>query len=340
MYDVIVALDWSKSNMAIARLDKEEERPRVIEREADIEYLKKYLRSIKGSKSITIEETRETHKLFLELVDYVDEVIIVDPYRNKLLLDGPKNDKRDAVNLALLTRNRGLLREVHHSMSANYEIRRIVSGYIDIVESSVRAQNQMKSIKTYNIRKEVEEFLMNKKKEEIEFYERKRKEYEKRFKEIKKNKKEIRLLEEVEGIGLKGAIKIIGMVIDGRRFKNEGQYLSYCGLIKYRRESGGMDYGEKITRYNRILKSVYKTAALAAIEGEGVMREYYEYLTKEKRMYEHNARNAIARLIAKITLKILKTGERYKARYIREKIEERRKELLAENSKASGGEAQ
>ncbi len=84
MYDVIIALDWSKSNMAIAKLEKGEDEPKAFQREADIEYLKKYLRSIKGSKSITIEETGVAHRLFLELRDYVDEVIIVDPYRNKM----------------------------------------------------------------------------------------------------------------------------------------------------------------------------------------------------------------------------------------------------------------
>ncbi len=241
-------------------------------------------------------------------------------------LAGPKDDIKDAKRLALLTRNRKLLREVHHSLSENYEIRRMIKGYVDIIEKSVKAQNQMESIKEN--RGEREEFLIKKKEEEIKFYEGLRKEYEKRFKEIRGRNKEIKKLEEVEGIGLKGAVKIVGIVLEAERFRSYRRYLAYCGLVKYRKQSGGRDYGERITRYNRILKSVYKTAALSAINGEGVMREYYEFLVKEKGIYRYNARNTIARMIAKITLNIMKSGRRFNKERIREKIE-RERELLA-----------
>jgi transposase len=322
MYDVIVALDWAKSNMAVARLDKEKEYPKVFQRFADIEFLKKYLKSIKRTKSITIEESTSTHWLFLELVDYVDEVIIVDPYRNKMMTDGPKNDLKDAINLALLTRNRKLLREVHHSLSANYEIRKLVSGYEDVVKASVRAQNHLEAMKIYSEGKKQEEpFVMEKKIKEIEFFDSIRDEYKKRFQEISKTHKEVKMLTEVEGIGIKGAVKIVGTVLEANRFQNNGKYLAYCGLVKYRKQSGKRDYGEKITRYSRILKSVYKVAALSAISNNNVFKEYYDFLVEKKGLYDYNARNTIARMIAKITLTMLKSKTRYNSEIIKQKIE-------------------
>ncbi|MHB8906005.1 MAG: hypothetical protein ACYC4T_08775 [Melioribacteraceae bacterium] len=60
------------------------------------------------------------------------------------------------------------------------------------------------------------------------------------------------------------------------------------------------------------MKSVYKTAALAAIRGNNPIREYYEYLINEKKISEQNAKQSAARYIAKITYGIMKSGEKYK----------------------------
>lgn len=55
---------------------------------------------------------------------------------------------------------------------------------------------------------------------------------------------------------------------------------------------------------------MYKTAAMAAISGNNPVREYYDYLL-EKGTAEHNARNAVARYIAKVSYGMLKSGEKY-----------------------------
>jgi transposase len=322
MYDVILALDWSKSNMAIARLDKESDKPKAFQRASDIEFLKKYLLGIKKSKSITIEESGSAHYLFLELVDFVDEVIVVDPFRNKLLLDGPKNDIKDAEKLALLTRNKTLMRQVYHSFSENYEIRKLVSAYEDVVKGSVRAQNQLESIKISNASKlkPADEFVMAQKKLEISFFKDARKIYEDKFNELHKQHPDIKRLAKIDGIGIKSAVKIIGVVLEANRFPNHRKFLAYCGLVKYRKQSGNRDYGERITRFSRVLKSVFKMAALTAISNETAYKNYYEYLINTKKVYTHNARNCIARLIAKTTLTILKKGVKYNPALIQKKI--------------------
>jgi hypothetical protein len=59
-----------------------------------------------------------------------------------------------------------------------------------------------------------------------------------------------------------------------------------------------------------MLKSVYKTAALAVLKGNNPMRQYYEYLLAHG-VAEHNARHAVARHIARISYGMLKNGTRY-----------------------------
>ena len=67
------------------------------------------------------------------------------------------------------------------------------------------------------------------------------------------------------------------------RFINNGHFLSYAGLIKLDRISGGRSYGKKTPRFCRQLKSVYKSGVLAAIGGNNPINDYYEYLINEKK---------------------------------------------------------
>ena len=97
-YDHYISLDWSERNMAIARMSKKETEPKVIDMPSDLKELKLYLTNLKGKKILTIEETTTSQWLFVELYDYADKIFICDPYRNRLLSDGPKTDKIDAKN--------------------------------------------------------------------------------------------------------------------------------------------------------------------------------------------------------------------------------------------------
>lgn len=100
------------------------------------------------------------------------------------------------------------------------------------------------------------------------------------------------------------------MVVDARRFPHAGKYLSYCGLVKHEKFSGGRSYGRRKPRYSRVLKSVYKTAALAALRGVNPIRDYYDHLVS-RGVAERNAQNAVARHIARISNGMLKSGTHY-----------------------------
>jgi hypothetical protein len=314
-YNHYIALDWSITVMAIARLREGWNQPKVIERPSDLSELKVMLMQLKGKKVLTFEETTGAHWLYVELCDFVDRIIICDPYRNRLLLDGPKTDKIDAGKLCYLL-YAGLLKEVYHTISALYDLRRLVSAYDDVVKAGVRLLNQKSSLNRLLGTDALESestttcFITNHLNQGIEWYLKTKAAYEKQFHTLCCHNKQLGHLISIPGVGEIGAVKILATVIDAHRFPRIGHYLSYCGLVKLHKISGSREYGKRKSRYSRLLKSVYKIAAIAAIGGNNPIREYYDSLIN-KGVAAHNARNAVARYIARISYGILKSGEKY-----------------------------
>ena len=310
-YDHYIAIDWSIKVMAIAHMKRRSKTPRVHERPSDIKEVQGYLTLLKGRKILALEETTTAQWLYLELVDFVDRIIICDPYRNRLLLDGPKTDKLDAGKLCMLLRA-GLLKEVFHSVNTLYELRSLVSSYEDLVQAGVRVLNQQKALELGHFTNgKNAPFILDHMKQSIEMYQTSKKEYEEKFEEISKKHILIKHQMEIPGVGVIGAVKIVATVVDANRFPHSGKYLSYCGLVYNEKLSGGRSYGRRRPRYSRRLKSVYKLAAMSCLSGNSnPMRRYYDCLIV-RGLAEHNARNAVARYIAKVSYGMLKNGQRF-----------------------------
>ena len=326
IYKHYIAIDWSMNQVYLARMDAKSNEPTTKFFPPDVKMIKEYLKELKGKKILTMEETTGSHWLYVELLESVDKILICDPYRNSLLSEGPKNDKIDAKKLCLLLRS-GMLKEVFHSSSEDYKIRKLASAYIALVKSGVRIKNQHSALyrgeglkyKRDKIKKEdrLLSFIEGQQKRSINFYEEEKKKYEKLFKEIRRKNEIIKMLSQVSGIKETSAIKIYSVVIDAGRFESKYRYWGICGLVKHKRESGGKNYGKKSPRYSRILKTVYRTATLSAISGNNDIREYYESLLK-KGYSISEAKNQIARYIAKVTYAIMKNREPYRAYQYRE----------------------
>lgn len=321
-YEYYIAIDWSTTVMSIARMRNNSIEP-VINRDlpAKVKVIKEYVKKLPGKKIMTIEETTGAQWLYVELKDYVDKIIICDPYRNSLLKEGPKNDAKDAAELCRLLRA-GLLKEVYHSNDQNYKIRKLFSAYNDLVKAGVRAKNQLSAIyRAYGLNHKKDKieikddpylkFIIEDKLKAIRLYEEEKSSYEDNFRQLAKKNKTIRDLKAVRGIGLINAVKIFSVVIDAGRFKNKYKYWSYCGLAKYKMESGGRYYGKKDTNYSRMLKEAYKTAVLAALRGKNDISEYYQSMLKEGTT-EKLAINRICRYIAKVTYAMMKNRTEYK----------------------------
>lgn len=309
-FDHYLSVDWSQLTMAIAHMRRRDKEPVVFERASELMVLKGYLRTLRGTTVLTLEETTTAHWLYLELRDEVDRIVICNPYTNRLLSAGPKTDKIDAAKLCLLLRA-GLLNEVFHSDDGLYELRLLVSAYTDLVQAGVRALNQRSALfRGHGESATHASFILAHLDKSVELYRHAKEQYEAKFEDFCHHNKQLKLILPVSGIGTIGAVTILATVVEARRFPRTGKYLSYCGLVKLEKSSGGRSYGRRKPQYSRSLKAVYKIAALAAIRGHNPIREYYDELLR-RGIAEHHARHQIARYIATVTYGVLKTGTLY-----------------------------
>ncbi len=318
MFDYYIAVDWAKANMAVA-YGRNCTEVNTWEGPSDIKGLKLFLKKLEGKKALTVEECNWSQWLYVELKPLVDEMIVCDPYRNKLLCDGAKNDRIDAIKLLQLLKA-GLLKPVFHSSSELIRLRRLASAYQDLVKAGARAKcerdslyrAQGKNIKTDQIDGKYETFVIEALNKRIELHDEQRAKFRYQFDRICHKHPLVRLVHSVPGIGFSGAVTAAAIIVDPHRFKTKGQFLSYCGLIIHKKESGGKLYGYRRARCNKQLKAVFKTATASMFLHGGPFWDYYQKLLN-KGLAPHNARNAVARKIAIITLGVLKSGKKFDA---------------------------
>jgi transposase len=320
MYDHFIAVDWAQKNMAIARATRSNEKILAIDVPANLSELKLYLKKLRGRKILVFEETTTSQWLYAELLSFVEDIVVCDPYRNRLLSEGPKTDKIDAIKLVQLLKA-GLVKPVFHTADEFIYLRKVVSGYEDLVISGVRLKNQrsalFRAVGKEKCEKELahpaERFVLSGLDVSIGQYEIEKKRYEEEFSSASRKYQSISNLRSLPGIGEIGATKIAAIVIDPRRFATKAHFLSYCGLVRLDRISGGRSYGSKKPRYCRKLKAVFKIAAMSAIgeRSSGPLKEYYEFLIKEKNYAAHNARHAVSRRIAVLAYGIMKSGKKF-----------------------------
>ena len=146
---------------------------------------------------------------------------------------------------------------------------------------------------------------------QIEAYEKEKECYENEFKRLARKNHAIKHQKSLPGIGTINAVKIVARVVTPYRFADKGHYLSYTGLIKLEKTSGGRSYGKRSPRYSRQLKSVYKSGVLAAIAGTNPINDYYQHLIQENGYPEHNARQKACRRLAILSLGVFKSGKKY-----------------------------
>lgn len=135
-------VDCKMTELAVERNGKIVMRDRVP---TDIRSLNRFLGAISGSKVMAIEEGPMAGWLYRNLKSRVDEFIICDPRRNKLIsCDGDKDDAIDAGNLAALLRG-GYLRKVYHTDDEDrLALKEIVALYHDRVRECVRQINKLR----------------------------------------------------------------------------------------------------------------------------------------------------------------------------------------------------
>lgn len=293
--------------------------------------LREYVRSVSGKKKLTFEECELSSWLYEMFKNEDCELLVCNPVENKSYKKA-KTDKLDARQLADLLRG-NFLKPVYHNGSDREKFRDLMSGYQQLVDDAVKIKNRYKSLfrkdgtrtsgsKLYNdedlleglSRKDLQ-FVGKQMYRLLEEMERCRKEYVCEIKKYSKKFKEIKVLKTLVGIADIQAAKIIAQVIEPRRFKNKHKYFSYCGLVRHRQISGDKSYGDKKIWGNRTLKCVYKMAANSALKGNNVFREYYDHLRRNGSNHK-NARNAVSRKIAAISLQLWKNNVKFNPKMV------------------------
>ena len=141
-YYIGADVDSKMTELAIEKNEKVTRRYRVP---TSIPALREVLVSIPGRKFMTFEGGPMAGWLYRNLKDNVDQLIVCEPRRNKLIASyGDKDDSIDAGKLAGLLRG-GYLRQVHQSDDFDKIIlKQWVSLYNDKVREAVRQINKIR----------------------------------------------------------------------------------------------------------------------------------------------------------------------------------------------------
>jgi transposase len=293
---------------------------RVKTNEADI---LTFVRSVKGKKKLAFEEGVISHWLYLLLKDEVDELMVCQPQER----GGPKNDERDAGEIADLLRV-DRLKMVFHTDNEYMNLRTLVSGHDDLIRLLNQEKNRLKALfrqvairtpgkeiyrtpeRSFELPTDTQKYVACTLYEQIQLLEEQRLGYEERFEANIKKYKEIKLLMSIPGIGPVRANQLVAILVTPHRFPDKYHLFSYAKLTKHNRESDGQKYGKNPSNGQPMLKGIFKMAVFGATKSNTSFKRRYEELRAAGKG-DREARNAVAKLIAATVLGVWKSGKKY-----------------------------
>lgn len=302
--------------------------------------LREALASVAGTKRLAIEEGPMADWLWRNLKDEVEQMVVCDPRRNRLVSDdGDKDDSIDGGKLAELLRG-GFLRPVHHPESAERaELKRWVALYHDRVKQAVREVNKIRMLgRQYGLR--VPGRALQTRKAQREWLKQlpslglakqlavRLRGYEAMRQQVAAVKKELGRLaagqevvgrwSQLPGMGLIRAVTLLAYLDTPWRFKTLGKLWKYCGVGLERCSSGTDKNGQPKSprlqlawRVNRRLKNAVVGATLSAMRQKD---------TPFARMYARlagagqtasNARHAVSRKLLAVLWGMWKNSSPY-----------------------------
>lgn len=334
-----IGLDAHSSTSTFAVMDQEGQcvlRKTVDTSEKNLWHV---IDGIQGERILTFEESTISQWLYISLREKVDRLLVCNPtYVAKK--SGAKTDFRDALHLANELRC-GHLKEVYHDDSVWVQLRTSVSGYLDVVEEIVRFKNRLKAVfRANNLKTDENDFYKNKDRtieiknesakfvatnlfHQIEFLEQEKVKYLDWFKNNQKKYRPIRNLMTIPGISLIRANIVTAIVCQPARFRNKHQFWGYCMLVRHIQISGGKIYGNKRVHGRRELRDIFVGAAESAVRSDSTLRDYYDAL-RAKGTSHKDAKVAVARKVASLSLSLLKNNDTYNDDY-EEYLKERKK---------------
>lgn len=300
------------------------------------------IRSLPGEVHLTFEEGSLAAWLHDLLEPWVQELVVCNPARIRLLGDGCKSDGIDAEKLSELL-VLGQLRAVYHGEKGTRRLKQLVMGYAGLVRDSTRVKNKLKAVfrsrgiatpgdAVYDpdqratwletldepgIRQRAEWLYR-----ELETIASLRAEAQEAMLAEAKRHRAAALLQTIPGIGVIRAAQLVALLATPHRFRNKRTLWSYAGFAVVTRSSS--DYrlvaGQLQPRrrppstrglnpnHSPMVKAIFKAAAIDAAARD--FKPWYD-LRLEAGMRPEMARLALARKIAAIVLTVWKKGERF-----------------------------
>lgn len=306
--------------------------------------IRDFVSSISGTVHLTFEEGTHADWLYDLIHPLVAEIVVCNPRHNKLLQSGNKADRIDTSKLIELYRN-GSLRPVFHGAPRLRTLKQLVHCYDSLVEDSTRVKNRIKAIyrgrgiacSGDDIYKPIQrqpwlDLLLEpglRARAETLFQELDSlrpliAHAEKRMLAEAQRLPAYKIVKSVPALGPIRVAQIISVVGSPFRFRTKRQFWTYCGLAVVTRSSSDYHFidGKSQRRkqppatrglnqnHNRRLKHVFKSASVDLIRKEGLFKEYYQAMIRNK-VRPEMAVLQVARKLAAITLAVWKSQQEY-----------------------------
>ena len=305
---------------------------------------------LRGEVQVTFEEGTWAAWLYDLLKPHVTKVVVCDPRRNALLLEGNQTDRVDGRKLAELLQN-NQLRSVYHGDHGLRTLKELVRSYLTLTRDLGRVMTRVKAIyrswaipcsgkQVYAARHRAEWLGKIKEpgvRQRAEFY------YQQLdalrslrqgvrcelLAESKKHKAWKRLCQ-IPSIGPIRAAVLLGILQTPHRFRTKRQLWTYSGLGieihssadhevangQLRRKKKPVDIRGLNENCNHDLKNLFKGAAVVASIKSGPFAKFYAALVG-KGMRPEMARLTLARKIATIVLIVWKKGVCFDASHLK-----------------------
>lgn len=295
-----------------------------------------FIHKIDGEKHLTFEEGNLAQWLYLVIRPEVDHLLICNPvYVAKK--QGAKTDFRDALHLAQELRTNHL-KPVYHDNSKWMELRTLVNSYSDLIDGIVGTKLRLKALfrsfgldtdegnfyenreQIKSLPNEVAKFVAESFFTQMEALEKQKAEYAEYFRKNRQRHRPVRNLCTIPGISDVRANIIVAIVCSPGRFKTKHQFWGYSMLVRHIQMSGGKIYGNRRVHGRKELRDVFIGAAESALRGENSLRDYYD-AQKAKGLAHREAKLALARKIAGLSLALLKNNDTFKNTFEQQQVE-------------------
>ena len=305
--------------------------------------IRQFFKGLDGRVQVVFEVGCSSAWLYEIVRPLVAKTVVCDPRKNKLIQSGNKGDRPDAKKLAKLLRL-GEVESVYQGDKSIKGLKELVQGYDRLVQDRTRTKNRLKGLfRGRAIACRGESVYSQETREEWKGKldsDALRARADLLYKQMKSlddltSDAQKAMLEEagkhagyklqckVPGLGRIRAATVIATVGTPHRFRTKRQYWAYCGFAVMTHMTGEYEIvdGRRQRRkkplqtrglnknFNRMLKAVYKGAAITAIKKEPFNR-YYQRLIDNK-MRPEMAQLTVARKIAAISLSVWKKGEKF-----------------------------